>query len=94
MLLLRADRRTLLPYIGEGLHVSAAAEIPADALPWADVIHAGKVVRLGSLPTSSRQFAWYREIALAQHRCRDGDCTGRDRDPEALPRPMRVDDPS
>jgi signal transduction histidine kinase len=57
VLLLKADRRTLLPCMGEGAHLSDGEEIPADAPPWADVIRAGKVVRLGSMPAVSRQAA-------------------------------------
>jgi signal transduction histidine kinase len=76
VLLLKADRRTLLPYIGEGLHVSDAAEIPADALPWADVIHAGKVVRLGSLPTSSRQASDHPPVTLGIPLLARGDVLG------------------
>jgi signal transduction histidine kinase len=55
VLLLKADRRTLLPCIGEGPLANDDEEIPADAPPWADVIRAGKIVRLGSLPAASRQ---------------------------------------
>lgn len=76
VLLLKADRRTLLPYIGEGLHVSDAAEIPADALPWADVIHAGKVVRLGSLPTSSLQASDHPPVTLGIPLLARGDVLG------------------
>ena len=41
VLVLKADRRTLLPYIGEGEGIGNDEEIPADAPLWADVIHAG-----------------------------------------------------
>jgi len=55
VLLLKPDRRMLLPCIGEGLQANGDEEIPADAPPWADVIRAGRIVRLGSLPAASRQ---------------------------------------
>jgi signal transduction histidine kinase len=48
VLLLRPDRRTLLVEIGEGEGLADGAEVPADAVPWADVIREGKVVRLPS----------------------------------------------
>jgi signal transduction histidine kinase len=46
VLLLRPDRKTLLVDIGEGEGLANGEEVPADALPWADVIRDGKVVHL------------------------------------------------
>ena len=48
VLLLKADRRTLLLYLGEGEAIADAQEVPADAPPWVNVIREGKVVRLES----------------------------------------------
>jgi signal transduction histidine kinase len=48
VLVLKPDRRTLLVDIEEGDDPTDAEEIPADALPWADVLREGKVVRLPS----------------------------------------------
>jgi signal transduction histidine kinase len=53
VLLLKPDRKTLRVQIGEGVGLVDAAEVPADAPPWADVIREGKVVRLSSLPVDS-----------------------------------------
>jgi two-component system, NtrC family, sensor histidine kinase HydH len=49
VLLLKADRRTLLLHIGEGEAMADDHEVPADAPPWANVIREGKVVRLESM---------------------------------------------
>jgi signal transduction histidine kinase len=48
VLLLKADRRTLLTHLGEGEGIVEGEEIPADAPPWSDVMREGKVVRLRS----------------------------------------------
>jgi GAF domain len=48
VLLLKADRRTLLLHLGEGEAIADDQEVPADAPPWANVIREGKVVRLQS----------------------------------------------
>jgi signal transduction histidine kinase len=48
VLLLKADRRTLLTHLGEGEGIVEGEEIPADAPPWSDVIREGKVVCLRS----------------------------------------------
>jgi signal transduction histidine kinase len=53
VLLLKADRRTLLLYLGEGEAVTDAEEVSADAPPWANVIREGKVVRLASMRTGA-----------------------------------------
>jgi signal transduction histidine kinase len=54
VLLLKADRRTLLLHLGEGEAIADDQEVPADAPPWANVIREGKVVRLQSTrPTHS-----------------------------------------
>src|SRR5688572_14790334 len=76
VLLLRADRRTLLPYIGEGAHLSDEEEIPADAPPWAEVIRAGKVVRLGSMPAASRQASGDAPVTLGIPLLARGDVLG------------------
>jgi transcriptional regulator with GAF, ATPase, and Fis domain len=49
VLLLKADRRTLLIHLGEGEAIADDQEVPADAPPWANVIREGKVVRLESM---------------------------------------------
>jgi two-component system, NtrC family, sensor histidine kinase HydH len=53
VLLLKPDRRTLLVDSGEGEGLADGEEVPADALPWADVIRAGKVVRFPSMITET-----------------------------------------
>jgi GAF domain-containing protein len=53
VLLLKADRRTLLLYLGEGEAIADDTEVPADAPPWANVIREGKVVRVRSMRAAS-----------------------------------------
>ncbi|HEX2277571.1 MAG TPA: GAF domain-containing protein [Candidatus Tectomicrobia bacterium] len=53
VLLLKPDRKTLLAYVDEGDSPTNGVEIPADDPPWADVIRAGKVVRLRSRPADA-----------------------------------------
>jgi signal transduction histidine kinase len=55
VLLLKADRRTLLLHLGEGEAVVDEPEVPAEAPPWANVIREGKVVRLQSMRAVSSQ---------------------------------------
>jgi signal transduction histidine kinase len=76
VLLLKADRRTLLAYIGEGEGISKDAEIPADAPPWADVIYTGKVVRLELMPAASLQASDHPPVTLGIPLLARGDVLG------------------
>jgi signal transduction histidine kinase len=76
VLLLKGDRRMLLPYIGEGEGISHDAELPADAPPWADVIRAGKVVGLELTPVVSRQASDHPSVTLGIPLLARGDVLG------------------
>jgi signal transduction histidine kinase len=76
VLLLKADRRTLLPHIAEGEDIPDDEEIPADAPPWADVIRQGKVVRLGSMRAPSSDASGDRPVTLGIPLLARGDVLG------------------
>jgi hypothetical protein len=60
VLLLKADRRTLLLHLGEGEAIADDQEIPADAPPWANVIREGKWYgwnRCGPAPVTPQRTA-------------------------------------
>ena len=76
VLLLKADRRTLLTHLGEGGDIVDDEEILADAPPWSDVIREGKVVRLRSMQAVSDHAPGDRLVTLGIPLLARGDVLG------------------
>jgi two-component system, NtrC family, sensor histidine kinase HydH len=76
VLLLKADRRTLLLHLGEGEAIADDQEFPADAPPWANVIREGKVVRLKSMRAGPSHTPEDRQVTLGIPMLARGDVLG------------------
>lgn len=76
ILLLKADRRTLLLHLGEGEDIADAQEVPADAPPWVNVIREGKVVRLESMRAGSSHAVEDYQVSLGIPLLARGDVLG------------------
>ncbi|MGH8068954.1 MAG: GAF domain-containing protein [Candidatus Entotheonellia bacterium] len=76
VLLLKADRRTLLTHLGEGEDLVDDEEIPADAPAWSDAIREGKVVRLRSMRAVSAHAPGDRLVTLGIPLLARGDVLG------------------